>query len=98
MNRRGLLGSILAAGFAPAIVGSSVLMPVRQIIAPSVVDMSHHCFVYIGGCLQVPEHDYSLRNGVVSFVIPPPKDVYVEMRDLYGKWSEIQRPLAWGVL
>ena len=35
MNRRGFLGSILAAGFAPAFVGSGVLMPVRQIILPA---------------------------------------------------------------
>ena len=35
MNRRGFLGGILAASFAPAIVGSGVLMPVRQIILPA---------------------------------------------------------------
>jgi hypothetical protein len=35
MNRRGfLLGSILAAGLAPAIVKAEILMPVRQIIVP----------------------------------------------------------------
>jgi hypothetical protein len=34
MNRRGLLGGILAAGVAPAFVGSSILMPVRQIVVP----------------------------------------------------------------
>ncbi len=33
-SRRGFLGSILAAGFAPAAIGSGVLMPVRPIIAP----------------------------------------------------------------
>lgn len=33
MNRRSFLGSILAAGVAPAFVGSSVLMPVRRIIS-----------------------------------------------------------------
>ena len=32
MNRRSFLGSILAAGMAPAFVGSSVLMPVRRIL------------------------------------------------------------------
>lgn len=32
MQRRGFLGAILAAGFAPAAVGSGVLMPVRRII------------------------------------------------------------------
>lgn len=35
MNRRGFLKSILAAGFAPAVVGSGILMPVRQLIVPS---------------------------------------------------------------
>lgn len=34
MNRRGFLGAILAAGVAPAFVGSSILMPVRKIIEP----------------------------------------------------------------
>ncbi len=34
MNRRGFLKSILAAGVAPAVVGSGVLMPVRKIFAP----------------------------------------------------------------
>lgn len=29
MNRRGFLGAILAAGVAPAVVGSGILMPVR---------------------------------------------------------------------
>lgn len=32
-SRRGLLASILAAGYAPAAVGSGVLMPVRRIVA-----------------------------------------------------------------
>ena len=31
INRRGFLQSILAAGIAPAVVGSGILMPVRQI-------------------------------------------------------------------
>jgi hypothetical protein len=33
MQRRGFLGAILAAGVAPAFVGSSVLMPVRKVLA-----------------------------------------------------------------
>lgn len=32
MNRRGFMAGILAAGFAPAAIGSGVLMPVRQIV------------------------------------------------------------------
>ena len=31
VNRRGLLAGILAAGFAPAAIGSGILMPVRRI-------------------------------------------------------------------
>lgn len=34
MNRRGFLAGILASGFAPAAVGSGVLMPVRRILLP----------------------------------------------------------------
>ena len=33
-TRRGFLGAILAAGVAPAFVGSSILMPVRAIARP----------------------------------------------------------------
>lgn len=35
MNRRGFLQAILAAGVAPAYIGSSILMPVKSIIAPT---------------------------------------------------------------
>lgn len=34
MNRRGFLAGILASGVAPAAVGSSILMPVRKLVAP----------------------------------------------------------------
>ncbi len=37
MNRRSFLSSILAAGIAPAVVGSGILMPVRKIIVPPLV-------------------------------------------------------------
>lgn len=40
-SRRGLLASILAAGYAPAAVGSGVLMPVRRIVAPDEEWWSH---------------------------------------------------------
>jgi hypothetical protein len=40
-TRRGFLAGILAAGFAPAAIGSGVLMPVRKIVAPpSYADIS----------------------------------------------------------
>ena len=35
MNRRGFLKAIFAAGVAPAFIGSSVLMPVRKLVMPS---------------------------------------------------------------
>jgi hypothetical protein len=35
-TRRSFMASILAAGFAPAAIGSGVLMPVRRIVAPLV--------------------------------------------------------------
>ena len=35
MNRRGLLGGILAACVAPAFIGSKVLMPVKTLWQPS---------------------------------------------------------------
>jgi len=34
MNRRSFLASILAAGVAPAVIGSGILMPVRKIWTP----------------------------------------------------------------
>lgn len=36
MNRRNFLQSILAAGVAPAFVGAKVLMPIREIYAPTI--------------------------------------------------------------
>ncbi len=39
MNRRGFLSAILAAGVAPAFVGSSVLMPVRSLVLPTVEEV-----------------------------------------------------------
>ncbi len=33
-TRRGFLAGILAAGFAPAAIGSGILMPVRSIVTP----------------------------------------------------------------
>lgn len=35
MQRRGFLAGILAAGFAPAAIGSGVLMPVKKIVQPA---------------------------------------------------------------
>ncbi len=41
MNRRGFLkglAGIFAAGVAPAVVGSDILMPVRDLVLPSQID------------------------------------------------------------
>ena len=40
MNRRGFLKSILAAGVAPAFVGSSVLMPVRALLTATLEEVT----------------------------------------------------------
>lgn len=40
MNRRGFLKGILAAGVAPAFVGSSVLMPVRALLTATPADVA----------------------------------------------------------
>lgn len=37
MNRRGFLAGILAAGVAPAVVGSGILMPTRKLVTPDLV-------------------------------------------------------------
>jgi len=38
-TRRSFLSSILAAGMAPAAVGSGILMPVKKIIAPQLINV-----------------------------------------------------------
>lgn len=40
MNRRGFLSSILAAGMAPAVVGSGILMPLGKVLQPLAFDQS----------------------------------------------------------
>lgn len=37
LNRRGFLAGILAAGVAPAAIGSGILMPVRKIVRPHLI-------------------------------------------------------------
>lgn len=39
MNRRGFLSSILAAGVAPAAIGSGVLMPIKRIVLPEYLEI-----------------------------------------------------------
>lgn len=42
MDRRGFLRGILAAGVAPALVGSSVLMPIRALAVPTAAEVITH--------------------------------------------------------
>lgn len=51
MDRRGFLQGILAAGVAPAVVGSGILMPIRQLWRPkfSVQQMSLTLEEFDGG-------------------------------------------------
>jgi hypothetical protein len=49
MNRRGFLASILAAGVAPAAIGSGVLMPIKRIVLPEyleIVDPTVNALIY----------------------------------------------------
>jgi hypothetical protein len=85
MNRRSFLQSILAAGVAPAVIGSGILMPVRKLwtpplvinLGPSYLTFDHEDFVsrYMR---VVAEH---LANRIDS-----------DMLDLYSgeQWTEQQ--------
>ena len=66
MQRRGFLGAILAAGMAPAYVGASVLMPVKQIIAPEIC--RPELVVFWNGLLLLPGHDYVESDGKVKLL------------------------------
>jgi hypothetical protein len=72
MNRRGLLKGIFAAAMAPAIVGSSILMPVRAIArTPSITDV-----IGSGGLITNWEKDQilkSLHNGEQNLIPPERK-------------------------
>lgn len=64
MNRRGFLSSILAAGVAPAFVGSSVLMPVKRLIVPEEFTASTNSF-------EVQYEAIYVREGNLVRVILP---------------------------
>jgi hypothetical protein len=67
VKRRGFLGSIFAAGFAPAFVGSSVLMPVRK-LARSSVDLVLPTQIALasGGALMFDEPLLFVRGDIVT--------------------------------
>jgi hypothetical protein len=62
MNRRGFLRGILAAGVAPAFIGSSILMPVRKIITqPQSLTITPEWFAFFGNIAYAGDYDYSYR-------------------------------------
>jgi hypothetical protein len=92
MNRRGFLGAILAAGFAPAAIGSGVLMPARPLWRPWLVwvtadghiSLEHVEFVHLDGWTTGPQ----------TLVVPPFHEGYAEP----GRFRLVPRrnaPLPW---
>jgi hypothetical protein len=73
ISRRGILG-ILAAGFAPAVIGSNILMPVRRIIPVLGRYPLHHHPTYFGS--------YNMKTGEIlspaRFWVPNPANVFFE--------------------
>ncbi len=84
MNRRSFLASILAAGVAPAAIGSGILMPVRPTVLaePAIVDMY--------GARLVPDEPvpWSAIDGAL------PAGIYhasMDVRRAGGQWERIMR-------
>lgn len=73
MNRRSFMQSILAAGAAPAFVGSSVLMPVRQLWAPSPITWLEICGQRVSVVPGILNY-IILANGMVRAVTEVPRD------------------------
>lgn len=81
MKRRSFLASVLAAGVAPAAVGSGILMPVRPPIwTPPDVEISDamHELMVLGSCVLldgkfIPARSYNVhqvsQNGVGDWTI-----------------------------
>jgi len=78
MKRRGFLAGILAAGFAPAVVGSGILMPVKsgvqiataeEIAALSAIDTVRKMFI-VTSVLHDSVHCVPLVNGKPQFAVP----------------------------
>lgn len=83
MNRRGFLQSILAAGVAPAFVGSGVLMPIRAFVLPSFSGLDN-----LVDALPKVQYDWkSLHDGFAieetSFVDLPP--------GILLTWADVER-------
>lgn len=66
IKRRGFLGAILAAGVAPAFIGSSILMPVKAIALPAALDVPLQTII-TGAATLLPGDTFTiagvLKNG-----------------------------------
>ncbi len=68
MNRRGFLKGILAAGVAPAVVGSGILMPVRM-VHPEMVALAPKGPWLVGNSLLMFERmAREMDNDVMSVI------------------------------
>lgn len=66
IQRRGFLSAMLAAGVAPAFVGSSILMPVKAIALPAALDVPLQSLL-VGAATLLPGDTFTiagvLKNG-----------------------------------
>jgi hypothetical protein len=73
IGRRGFLAGILAAGVAPAFVGSSVLMPVRRIILPTsgidLIESLQFINDEVVRAFRIPPNVLELRTVKVSAIV-----------------------------
>lgn len=77
MNRRGFLASILAAGVAPAVVGSGILMPVRKLLVPDQrIDLSEEALEQALIDIQAMTDERGIALNVKSMMWPEIKAWY----------------------
>ena len=77
MDRRGFLQSILAAGVAPAVVGSGILMPIKKLWTPPPIwnGFAYGRFVIIGNAGPETVTIEAMEHGGVKY--PTPRPIYV---------------------
>jgi len=66
MNRRSFIASILAAGIAPAVVGSGILMPVRKLWTGYDIPFGTLLGYYPPSRLLVSPEDLANANAIVN--------------------------------
>lgn len=71
MQRRGFLGAIIAAGFAPAFVGAKVLMPIKATAYDRQIVHAQDCIVYLNGIMLMPSEYVSNGHGLVKLKRAP---------------------------